>query len=697
MDSDGDNSSSEDDSDDEPVPSFAELVGRTPAAAGECTCDLDPCLCAGGGRAFKAKRDDQHVITPLSDGFKLDDATRLDAALSERLRPHQRQGIKFLYDRVVKGGRGCVLADHMGLGKTLQLIGTLQSWFVGDRDRTALVVAPAFVLPNWLDEVEKWLPRDRCIRMRPLPKGDRAPTIKKWAREGGCLLVGYEMFRLIVSQGDDLASLILGTGLLVLDEAHRLKEPKSQIYKALTKISTKRRILATGYPIQNRLDEYYALVDYARPGVLGDDDLFKRFFEGPIVAYLDGGKNRGEALRRAHALRTALTDVVLRRGADTLGDDLPRRRDWVVECALSPVQRKLYDAFVESGAAESTNSRGELAAYHTALAICNHPDIIDKHLSEEERLFCAETRSAEVVSGDAWAAPEVVAREASRAAARQLRDESKRDQHRVKARKKNGLDDSEAFCGSLRAWAAPVLTEHKGGSSKSSGKAQVCIALLKEVKRRGERCVVFTQTLGTLDVLEDLLASTDVAWCRIDGSTPAAARSEIVHAFNARKEQGKRVKRDAVDALLVSIRAGGEGVNMTGACRVVLYDVCWNPCFDRQAMCRAHRLGQKREVNVYRLVAPAGTMEARVFQLQRRKELLVREVIQQRGVSVEAARLIVADGDEILQTVVAAHAAAVASVREDPLETAPPVSTKKLLTEPEKRLAVDEWAAARAS
>ena len=351
----------------------------------------------------------------------------------------------------------------------------------------------------------------------------------------------------------------------------------------------------------------------------------------------------------------------------------------------------------EADAGEVAAPRGELAAYHTALAICNHPDIIDKHLSEEERLFCAETRSAEVVSGDAWAAPEVVAREASRAAARQLRDESKRDQHRVKARKKNGLDDSEAFCGSLRAWAAPVLTDHVGGSSKSSGKAQVCIALLKEVKRRGERCVVFTQTLGTLDVLEDLLASTDVAWCRIDGSTPAAARSEIVHAFNARKEQGKRVKRDAVDALLVSIRAGGEGVNMTGACRVVLYDVCWNPCFDRQAMCRAHRLGQKREVNVYRLVAPAGTMEARVFQLQRRKELLVREVIQQRGVSVEAARLIVADGDEILQTVVAAHAAAVASVREDPLETAPPVSTKKLLTEPEKRLAVDEWAAARAS
>ena len=563
--------------------------------------------------------------------------------MSDRLRPHQRRGIRFLYDRVVKDGKGCVLADHAGLGKTLQLIGTLQSWFANRRERTALVVAPAFVLPNWLDEVEKWLPKDRSIRMRPLPKGDRAPTIKKWAREGGCLLVGYEMFRLIVSQNDDLAKLVLGTGLVVLDEAHRLKEPKSQIYKALTKITTRRRILATGYPIQNRLDEYYALVDYARPNILGDDDLFKRFFEGPIVAYLDGGKNRGEALRRAHALRNALEDVVLRRGADALGDDLPRRRDWVVECALTEVQRKLYDAFVESGAAESTNSRGELAAYHTALAICNHPDIIDKHLSEEERLFSADTRSEEVVTGDAWAAPEVVARGVARGRAAAA--------GRVEARPAPRQSSQEERVGRRRGflWVITSL----GGARADGPRGRIDTSVgqgpgVPRAARGGEeegRALrrVYT-TLGTLDVLEDLLASTDIAWCRIDGSTPAAARSEIVHAFNARKEQGKRVKRDAVDALLVSIRAGGEGVNMTGACRVVLYDVCWNPCFDRQAMCRAHRLGQKREVNVYRLVAPAGTMEARVFQLQRRKEP-GEEVIQQRGVSVEAARLVAGAGD----------------------------------------------------
>ena len=143
-------------------------------------------LCAAGCRAFKAKRDDQQVVTPPRDGLKLDDDTRLDAALSDRLRPHQRRGIRFLYDRVVKDGKGCVLADHMGLGKTLQLIGTLQSWFANRRERTASVVAPAFVLPNWLDEVAYATPW-ASIRMLPkLAYEDRAPTRRSCSRAGVC-------------------------------------------------------------------------------------------------------------------------------------------------------------------------------------------------------------------------------------------------------------------------------------------------------------------------------------------------------------------------------------------------------------------------------------------------------------------------------------------------------------------------------
>ena len=654
-------------------------------------CELDPCGCA-----VKAKRDDQQIVS--AGGLRLDKNTYLDGTLSGLLRLHQVLGIRFLYVKVIKGEEGCVLADHMGLGKTLQVIGTLQCWSAArlatDQTRTALVVAPAIVVPNWLDEANKWLPRNRGFRMGALPSGDarRLAAVKDWRAHGGCLVVGYEMFLRIVSKETEMSQLLLGTGLIVLDEAHRIKDPKSKIHLALRRVTTKRRILVTGYPIQNRLDEYYALVDYARPNILGDDDLFKRFFEGPIASYVDRTEAQSddvdpaEVLRKTHVLRAVLQDVVLRRGADTLGDDLPLRHDWVVECDLTGIQRKLYDAFVASGDAESGNSEKGVAAYHTALAICNHPDIIKTRLAEEERLFSGEC-SEEVVPDNAWAAPEVVAREAARAAARQLNDQSKREQLRVKARMKNGVDDDEAFCGSLRKWAGPVLDDYVVGGSGASCKARVCLALLEKIKSRGERCVVFTQTLGTLDVLENLLRRTDISCNRIDGSMSTLTRSDIVHDFNA--------GNNAVDALLVSIKAGGEGVNMTGASRVILYDVSWNPCFDRQAMCRAHRLGQKREVNVYRLVAPSGTLEARAFELQRRKELLVREVIQQQGVSTEMARLIEGRCDDVLAAVVEAHTKAIISVKEDRLETAPPAPVSFRLSELEKKRALDEWAAMR--
>ena len=138
---------------------------------------------------------------------------------------------------------------------------------------------------------------------------------------------------------------------------------------------------------------------------------------------------------------------------------------------------------------------------------------------------------------------------------------------------------------------------------------------------------------------------------------------------------------------------------MTGASRVILYDVCWNPCFARQAMCRAHRLGQKREVHVYRLVAPSGTMEARAFELSWRKESLVREVIQQQGVSTEMDCLIERRGDDVsddvLAAVVEAHTKAIISVKEDRLETAPPAPVSFRLSELEKKRALDEWAAMR--
>jgi len=486
---------------------------------------------------------------------------------------------------------------------------------------------------------------------------------------------------------------------------------------------------------------------------------------------------------------------VLRRGPDRLYSDIPLRRDWIIECALTPAQAALYTAFEaaqKSGgyADDASAPRGELAAYHTALAIVNHPDIVHRALAEEERLFSNDSRALSVATvltaptatTDAWFAPEVVARKASREAAARERDDARRRRHRCRAHPPSGSGDDASdataveLCGALHPWAASVLRPVLGagapvgaqgylpGRTDASGKAAVALALVRGAVARGERALVFTQTLGTLDILEALLATdpSRLTHRRIDGGTPAAARTRIVDAFNrtllpapstdAPRKRARRLapvlapgrrcatpitlcaadetcdgQEGPCDVLLVSIKAGGEGINLTGASRVVLFDVCWNPCFDRQAMCRAHRFGQARPVHIYRLVAPAGTMEARVFaqqspsskarawasdlgpHRQRRKERLVREIVESQALSDTATlipiygpdalpdmRLTEAD-DALLFDVVHEFSCHVRAVREDPQAgLRPPDEMGSALSDSDKQRAEREYTAFRA-
>lgn len=667
------------------------LVGNSKLARQTCTCGLIPCLCASSGADVWLSSTELAAVSPetrsapAAEGLVLNPEEpctskrrHLAASLSRVLKPHQVEGVRYLWRRTVaKGGRGCILADHMGLGKTLQVIAVLSAYFAEDNGAspsTAMVVAPAFVLSNWLNEFARWAPDDERLQPRCLPasgsRGLRIESLGTWRREGGTLLVGYEMFRQLVTSAD-AGSVVLealcdpGPGLVVLDEAHRLKEPKSQLYRALRRVKTSRRLLVSGYPVQNRLDEYFALVDFARPGALGGYECFKAFFERPIAAYIETCEAQGAtsledgklALRRAFALQHALQDVVLRRGNVELGAELPMRRDWLVHCELSATQAALYGAFEQS--VLGANAEGELASYHTALAIVNHPDIVHAALRDEELLFEEGPHAKRPRfddDEDAWIAPETVAAERRAREERHARDEVRRVKLRRKlaarivssvARARFEEDDLEAAAlsaaGNVSLWAAPVLrplatAPAAGGRSPGysvgqasgrcgSGKATVALELLAAVTKRGERAILFTQTLGTLDVLERLIESRNgragdavVRYKRIDGATAPSTRTAIVEAFN------RWPTDDQCDVLLMSIKAGGEGINLVGASRVILFDICWNPCFDQQALCRAHRFGQRLPVHVYRLVGPKNTMEARVLRQQRRKELLVREV-----------------------------------------------------------------------
>lgn len=252
----------------------------------------------------------------------------------------------------------------------------------------------------------------------------RVEALQQWHRAGGMLLIGYELFRGLIEPGEKATARTTdpqhpqqlrtirhclcspGPDLLVLDEGHRLRSPTSLLFRAMARVHTRRRVVLTGYPLQNHLDEYYCMVNFVCPGVLGSRSSFRDKFEHPIRA----GSARDSdprlvsvAQRRTYVLSCLLRPYVMRRGVQYLKRVLPPKTEWVVYCRLSPFQARLYRAFlrarrdldeqakqaghghslvvVRDGVLETgkkkTNSRGGLlAAYHTSLMINNHPDIL---------------------------------------------------------------------------------------------------------------------------------------------------------------------------------------------------------------------------------------------------------------------------------------------------------------------------------
>jgi len=301
----------------------------------------------------------------------------INAEIGKVIKPHQLKGIKFVWRRIAadKGGVGCVLADFMGLGKTLQVIGVIQafhtqvmSYLCEPSKRRTLILAPAIVVANWRSECLKWLSDDtmRNIRLRLIQSSDiktktmaqRTSKLNRWRKKGGVLIMGYEMFRLLVTSKrcteEDrtrLNSALLDPGpdLIVLDEGHRIRKAKSRLTRALSRVRTKRRIVMTGYPLQNHLAEYWTMINFAFPKYFGAYDDFRRRFEVPILNGQCKDSTRWDirkARQRAYVLNKEIAPLVLRRGAKYLYSMLPPKKEWVIQVRPVKLQGDLYRAYL---------------------------------------------------------------------------------------------------------------------------------------------------------------------------------------------------------------------------------------------------------------------------------------------------------------------------------------------------------------
>lgn len=498
----------------------------------------------------------------------------VDPVLGVRLRPHQRRGVKFLFDCVCNlhniRGHGAILADDMGLGKTLQAITItwtlLRQGIHGEPTaKKVAIVCPSSLVGNWAKEFKKWLD-DRVSVKAITAVGKTHDDVLDFGRgRYDVLVISYEQFMRHVDAVNQC-----NVGFVICDEGHRLKNAEIKTTKSIASIATPRRVILSGTPIQNDLEEFFCMCDFVNPGVLGSYPSFKRVFETPILAAREPGasdaeKELGEA--RSKELSRLTSQFILRRTNTVLSKYLPPKLEYVVFCGLSDLQRELYKRFGRSSAVRDLlasdagpTTAAALGCITALKKLCNHPQLV---------YSLKESGAASIPASVMQCFPK----------------DFKQTQY------------------------AP---EH-------SGKTLLLMGILKEMRRTtNDKIVIVSNYTQTLDFLAVLCDQRKYAYLRLDGTTPLAQRQKLVDKFNDQS--------DPHFVFFLSSKAGGCGLNLVGANRLVLYDPDWNPASDLQAMARVWRDGQQKNVFIYRLLS-TGTIEEKIYQRQTAKQGLSKQVL----------------------------------------------------------------------
>ncbi|XP_014023072.2 helicase ARIP4 [Salmo salar] len=609
--------------------------------------------------------------------------------LARAVKPHQVGGIRFLYDNLVESlerykgssGFGCILAHSMGLGKTLQVISFIDILLRHTGAHTVLAIVPVNTLQNWLAEFNLWLPTQealppdsdpaivtgRTFRVHILNDEHkttvaRAKVVEDWSRDGGVLLMGYEMYRLLslkksfvtgrkrkskkpqgpviidldeeerqqeLMKGMEKALARPGPDVVICDEGHRIKNCHASTSQALKNIRSRRRVVLTGYPLQNNLIEYWCMVDFVRPDFLGTRQEFSNMFERPILngQCVDSTPQDARVMRyRSHVLHSLLEGFVQRRGHDVLRDQLPSKEEHVIMVRLSPLQRALYTEFMNRFR-EAGNSGwlglNPLKAFCVCCKIWNHPDVLYETLQKEN---LANEQDLDLDDITAAANPRCPGASLKAKVA-----DSANSRGNVALPPLNPIQE-RANQVITYEWAKDIMSNYQTGVLENSAKMLLLFHLIDESVSRGDKILVFSQSLSTLTVIEGFLSRRplpagrvspdnqgqnqtwvrNINYYRLDGSTSASEREKLINQFNDPENTSTWV-------FLLSTRAGCLGVNLIGANRVVVFDASWNPCHDAQAVCRVYRYGQKKRCHIYRLVCDF-TLEKKIYDRQVSKQ-----------------------------------------------------------------------------
>lgn len=451
------------------------------------------------------------------------------------LRPYQQQGLAWL-SALHHYELGGILADDMGLGKTIQLLAHLACQKAKNAlTDPALVVTATSVLPNWKREAMRFAPQ---LRVLVLQGSQRARDFEN-LRDFDLILTSYT---LMVRDREQHAQQCYS--VIALDEAQAIKNPKSLAATVVRTLSARQRLCLTGTPMENHLGELWSLLDFASPGLLGDEKSFARLFRIPIEKHGDQ-ECQMRLNRRVHSF-------LLRRTKEQVAADLPPKSEIVEAIEIGGAQRDLYESL---------------------------------RLHQHQRIQQA-----------------IHERGVGR----------------------SGIIVLDALLKLRQACCDPRLLDMESARHvEESAKLVRLIDMLEELVTAGRHVLVFSQFTRMLDLIEPELRERQIRFTRLDGST--RDREQPVQTF----------QRGEVPVFLISLRAGGVGLNLTAADTVIHYDPWWNPAVEAQATDRAHRIGQDKPVFVYRLIC-TGTIEEKIQSLQARKAALADALLGQSDIETVA-------------------------------------------------------------
>ena len=522
--------------------------------------------------------EEWHQPHPVTPDTEFDGGYRIPGDIYPSLFDYQKTGVQWLWE-LYSQQVGGIVGDEMGLGKTIQVIAFLAGIHYSKKiTKPIIVVAPATVMKQWVNEFHTWWPpfrvsilhtsgsgmidvgresreedelmsaAPRSIGSKPLTKAQKSAKkiVDRVVQEGHVLVTTYSGLQ-------TYAELLIPTDweYAVLDEGHKIRNPNTAITIYCKELRTANRIILSGTPMQNNLVELWSLFDFVFPMRLGTLVNFRQQFEIPIRqgGYANASNLQVQtAMQCAETLKETISPYLLQRFKADVASDLPKKSEQVLFCKLTRFQRDIYENFLASDDLKAImdGKRQILYGVDILRKICNHPDLQDhKTLS--------------------------------------------------------------------------IKPGYNYGSGAKSGKMQVVKALLELWKEQGNKTLLFAQHRIMLDILEKFIGSLGgFNYRRMDGTTPIHIRQGLVDQFN---------NDPAAHVFLLTTKVGGLGINLTGANRVIIYDPDWNPSTDVQARERAWRLGQKREVMIYRLMT-AGTIEEKIYHRQLFKQFLINKILR---------------------------------------------------------------------